>query len=42
MFFMLAQLHLTNTLFGLAIVHTTIQLPFSLYIIRNSFEAVYR
>ena len=41
-FFMFAQLHLTNTLVGLAIVHTTIQIPFSLYIIRNSFEAVPR
>ena len=39
-FFMFAQLHLTNTLVGLAVVHTTIQIPFSLYIIRNSFEAV--
>ena len=27
---------------GLAILHTTIQLPFSLYIMRNSFEAVPR
>jgi multiple sugar transport system permease protein len=42
LFFMFAQLHLTNTLLGLAIVHTTIQIPFSLYIIRNSFEAVPR
>jgi multiple sugar transport system permease protein len=42
LFFMFAQLHLTNTLIGLAIVHTTIQIPFSLYIIRNSFEAVPR
>jgi multiple sugar transport system permease protein len=41
-FFMFAQLQLTNTLAGLAIVHTTIQLPFSLYIMRNSFEAVPR
>lgn len=41
-FFMFAQLGLTNTLFGLAIVHTTIQLPFSVYIMRNSFEAVPR
>jgi multiple sugar transport system permease protein len=39
-FFMFASLHLTNTLFGLAILHTTIQLPFSVYIMRNSFEAV--
>lgn len=41
-FFMFAQLKLTNTLVGLAIVHTTIQLPFSVYIMRNSFEAVPR
>jgi len=40
MFLMFAQLKLTNTILGLAIVHTTIQLPFSLYIMRNSFEAV--
>jgi len=33
---------LTNTILGLAILHTTIQLPFSLYIMRNSFEAVPR
>jgi multiple sugar transport system permease protein len=39
-FFMFAGLHLTNTLLGLAIVHTTIQLPFSVYVMRNSFEAV--
>jgi multiple sugar transport system permease protein len=41
-FFMFAQLRLTNTLLGLAIVHTTIQIPFSVYIMRNSFEAVPR
>jgi len=41
-FFMFARLHLTNTLPGLAIVHTTIQVPFSVYIMRNSFEAVPR
>jgi multiple sugar transport system permease protein len=41
-FLMFAQLKLTNTLVGLAIVHTAIQLPFSLYIMRNSFEAVPR
>ncbi len=39
-FFMFATLKLTNTLFGLAIVHTAIQIPFSVYIMRNSFEAV--
>jgi multiple sugar transport system permease protein len=41
-FFMFATLKLTNTLVGLAIVHTAIQVPFSLYIMRNSFEAVPR
>ena len=39
-FFMFATLKLTNTLVGLAIVHTAIQIPFSIYIMRNSFEAV--
>lgn len=42
MFLMFAKLKLTNTIVGLAIVHTVIQLPFSLYIMRNSFEAVPR
>ena len=42
MFLMFAQLKLTNTLLGLAILHTTIQIPFSLYILRNSFAAVPR
>ena len=41
-FFMFATLKLTNTLVGLAIVHTAIQIPFSVYIMRNSFEAVPR
>lgn len=40
MFLMFAELGLTNSLVGLAIVHTAIQLPFSLYILRNSFSAV--
>jgi len=31
---------LVNSMIGLAILHTTIQLPFSLFIMRNSFEAV--
>jgi multiple sugar transport system permease protein len=39
-FLMFAQLKLTNTLFGLALIHTAIQLPFSLYVMRNSFEAI--
>ncbi len=41
-FLMFAQLKLTNTIIGLAILHTVIQLPFSLYILRNSFAAVPR
>jgi multiple sugar transport system permease protein len=41
-FLMFAQLKLTNSIVGLAIVHTAIQLPFSLYVMRNAFEAVPR
>lgn len=41
-FLMFSRLGLTNSLVGLAIIHTTIQLPFSLYIMRNAFEAVPR
>ncbi|MEX1181261.1 MAG: carbohydrate ABC transporter permease [Cucumibacter sp.] len=39
-FFMFVQLKLHNSILGLAIIHTTIQMPFSVYIMRNSFEAV--
>ncbi|SNT60441.1 multiple sugar transport system permease protein [Asanoa hainanensis] len=42
MFLMFAKLGLTNSLIGLAVVHTAIQLPFSLYVLRNSFAAVPR
>jgi multiple sugar transport system permease protein len=42
MYLMFAQLKLTNSIVGLAIVHTTIQMPFSVYIMRNAFEAVPR
>ena len=42
LFFMFVQLKLHNSLTGLAIVHTAIQLPFSVYIMRNAFEAVPR
>lgn len=41
-FLMFSKLGLTNSLVGLAIIHTAIQLPFSVYIMRNSFEAVPR
>jgi multiple sugar transport system permease protein len=39
-FLMFAKLGLTNSVLGLAILHTSIQLPFSLYLMRNAFEAV--
>jgi multiple sugar transport system permease protein len=42
LFFMFVQLKLHNSLAGLAIIHTAIQLPFSLYLMRNAFEAVPR
>lgn len=42
MFLMFARLGLTNSLLGLAILHTAIQLPFSLYVLRNSFSSVPR
>lgn len=40
LFLMFSSLGLTNSILGLAIIHTTLQLPFSLYIMRNAFEAV--
>jgi multiple sugar transport system permease protein len=42
MFLMFAQFKLTNTILGLAILHTTIQIPFSVYVLRNNFSAVPR
>lgn len=42
LFFLFVQLNLHNSLIGLAIVHTAIQLPFSIYVMRNAFEAVPR
>ncbi|GAA1010687.1 ABC transporter permease [Acrocarpospora pleiomorpha] len=42
MFLMFAKIGLTNSLLGLAILHTAIQLPFSLYVLRNSFSAIPR
>jgi multiple sugar transport system permease protein len=40
LYLMFAKLGLANSHLGLAIVHTVIQLPFSIYLMRNSFEAV--
>jgi multiple sugar transport system permease protein len=42
MFLEFVKLGLTNSLLGLAILHTAIQLPFSLYVLRNSFSSVPR
>ncbi|EHK55795.1 carbohydrate ABC transporter permease [Allomesorhizobium alhagi] len=42
LFFLFVQLKLHSSLVGLAIVHTAIQLPFSIYVMRNAFEAVPR
>ena len=39
-YLMFAKLGLTANHFGLAILHTILQLPFSVYLMRNSFEAV--
>jgi multiple sugar transport system permease protein len=42
LYLMFASLGLANTHIGLAIVHTLLQLPFSIYLMRNTFEAVPR
>jgi multiple sugar transport system permease protein len=42
LYLMFTSLGLANTYLGLAIVHTMLQLPFSIYVMRQSFEAVPR
>ena len=42
LYFMFAKLGLANSLIGLAVVHTILQLPFSVYLMRNAFEAIPR
>lgn len=42
LFLVLNRLHLTNSLFGLALVYITFQLPFSVFVMRNAFDAVPR
>lgn len=42
LYIMSASLGLANSYLGLAIVHTVLQLPFSIYLMRNSFEEVPR
>ncbi|MCD2178706.1 carbohydrate ABC transporter permease [Rhizobium sp. C1] len=40
LFIMLAKLKLNNSLFGLTLVYVTLQLPFSVFMMRNAFDAV--
>ena len=40
LYLLFSSLGLTNTHIGLAIVHTILQLPFSVYLMRNSFEGI--
>lgn len=42
LYLMFAKIGLANSHVGLAIVHTVIQLPFSIYLMRNAFEGVPR
>lgn len=42
LYLMFAKLGLANSSVGLAIVHTILQIPFSVYLMRNSFEAIPR
>jgi multiple sugar transport system permease protein len=40
LYLMFSKVGLSNTQVGLALVHTIVQLPFSVFLLRNSFEAV--
>jgi multiple sugar transport system permease protein len=40
LFIILSRLGLTNSLFGLILVYVTLQLPFSVFMMRNAFDAV--
>jgi multiple sugar transport system permease protein len=42
LFVLLRWMHLQGTLFGLALVYTTFQLPFAVFMMRNSFDSVPR
>lgn len=42
LFIILARLGLNNSLFGLMLVYVTLQLPFSIFMMRNAFDAVPR
>jgi len=40
LFIILAKLGLNNSLFGLTLIYVTLQLPFSVFMMRNAFDAV--
>ena len=40
LFTVMIWLGLTNSLFGLALIYSTFQMPFAIYMMRNSFESV--
>nr|WP_321982796.1 carbohydrate ABC transporter permease [uncultured Cohaesibacter sp.] len=40
LFLILVKLHLANTLSGLVLIYVTFQLPFSIFMMRNAFDAV--
>ncbi len=42
LFFLLKKLHLINSLIGLSLVYITYQMPFAIFMMRNSFESVVR
>lgn len=42
LFVILTGIHLQNTLFGLALVYITFQLPFGVFVMRNTFAAIPR
>jgi multiple sugar transport system permease protein len=42
LFLIMFRIHLADSLIGLALVYMTFQLPFSLFIMRNSFESIPR
>ncbi|HEY4199664.1 MAG TPA: carbohydrate ABC transporter permease [Devosiaceae bacterium] len=42
LYLMFSKVGLANTHFGLALVHTILQLPFSIYLMRNAFEGIPR
>jgi multiple sugar transport system permease protein len=42
LYLLFVKLGLQQTLFGLALIHTALQLPFSIFLMRSSFEAVPR